>query len=102
MLKKFGEDRKALEILSSLFTSKTRIQILTLFIKNPNTKFYQREIVYRTGERITPVQYELKNLVNLGFLNTNSTRTRRFYELNENFILKNEIAHIFEKLRKHT
>lgn len=99
MLKPYGQYKNTLEILRALFTSKTRVQILNLFIKNPKAKMYQREIAYKTGEKVSPVQYELNNLVKLGFLKTNSTIIRRFYQLNKNFILTSEIKNIFKKLK---
>ncbi|MFZ3059380.1 MAG: hypothetical protein WA102_06515 [Candidatus Methanoperedens sp.] len=43
-------------MLEKLFASKTRVKLLTLFLLNPETEMYVREIARRTNENTNAVR----------------------------------------------
>ncbi|MDD3887160.1 MAG: winged helix-turn-helix domain-containing protein [Patescibacteria group bacterium] len=78
-------------ILEKLFGSKTRVKILSLFVKNPNSSFYVREITRKLQERINSIRRELENLVSVGILKTFDQDQKKFYKVNKE-------CNIFEEL----
>jgi predicted transcriptional regulator len=55
-------------MLNKIFTSKTRVKILTLFLMNPDTELFIREISRTIHENINAVRRELSNLEDIGLL----------------------------------
>lgn len=84
-------------MLEQLFGSKTRVQLLTLFIRNPQKQFYIREIVRITGQYINSVRRELSNLELLGILKTKTSYKKKYYYLNSSFVLYEETKNLFQK-----
>ncbi len=70
--------------LIRLLGSTSRVRILTLFYNNPGANFYQREIMYETGQSLQAVQRELENLVDLGIIKRQSAPKLVYYEINTN------------------
>ena len=72
MKKKDNTDR----VLVRVFGSVSRARILSLLLNNPETSFYQREIMYETGLSLQAVQRELGNLVDLGIVKRKRIRSK--------------------------
>jgi DNA-binding transcriptional ArsR family regulator len=68
-------------ILETLFSSTARVQILDLFLQNPGSQFYQREIERQTGQPIRAVQREVERLEGVGLLRRSAEGNRVFYTL---------------------
>ena len=49
-------------LLKGLFTSNTRIKLLTLFLLNPDEEYFIRELTRKLEEQINSVRRELDNL----------------------------------------
>lgn len=79
-------------ILEKLFGSKTRVKILSLFVKNPNSSFYVREITRKLQERINSIRRELENLVNVGILKTFDQDQKKFYKVNKECNILEELS----------
>lgn len=84
-------------MLSHLFSSKTRTKLLTLFLKNPKTAFFVRELERKIGERINSVRRELDNLTRLGLISPTKKQRKKFYQVNEKFILFEELRNLILK-----
>ena len=67
--------------LEDLFSSAARVQILALFLQNPDSQFYQREIERETGQPIRAVQREVERLEGAGLLLRSAEGNRVFYRL---------------------
>jgi predicted transcriptional regulator len=72
----------AQEMTVKLFGSTSRPRILSLLLSCPQQTFYQREIMYETGLSLQTVQRELENLIRLGILKKQETKTRVYYQIN--------------------
>ena len=70
-------------VLVRVFGSISRARILSLLLNNPETSFYQREIMYETGLSLQAVQRELRNLVGLGIVKREGIRSKIYYEANK-------------------
>lgn len=65
-----------------LFTSRTRVKLLELFLFHPEREVHVREICRITGLNINAVRRELANLEELGLLRSRRAGTARFYTVN--------------------
>jgi hypothetical protein len=73
------------------------VQILRLFLLNPSSRYYQREIERETGQAIRAVQREVKRLAEIELLTSSAEGNRVFYRLNPDFALLPELTALFEK-----
>lgn len=85
------------DMLKSLFTSKTRVELLKLFLLNPENPFYQRQIEQKTHFPIRAIQRELTNLCGIGLLNKRASGNRNYYSLNKDYPIRNELKNIILK-----
>ena len=84
-------------ILEVLFSSAARIEVLSLFLLNPDRRFYQREIGRETGQPIRAVQREMDRLAGIGLLVRAEEGNRVFYYLTPQFPLLAELTALFQK-----
>ncbi len=84
-------------MLEKLFTSKTRVKLLALFLLNPGTEMYVREIARRTNENTNAVRRELKNLEEIGLLSSTRKGNLRYYTVNKNMSIYAELTNIILK-----
>lgn len=99
-------------MLNKFFGSNTRVEILKLFLLHPDQKYYLRQIARDLKLQINSVNRELKNLEEFGLLiiSANASdvkrdnfllkvnkkfykqnRKKKYYQINKNFILFEEI-----------
>lgn len=108
-------------MLEQLFGSRTRVKLLSLFLRHPHDPMFVRELTRRIDTQINAVRRELLNLVKLGLIaevesseeadpeEVGSKRTfglkRKYYLTNPNFPLLNELTALIVKaqlmLEKH-
>lgn len=78
-------------MLSKLFTSNTRSKIITIFMLNPDIEMYVREITKKISGNINSVRRELSNLEDIGLLESRKTANLKYFRVNKNFYLYNEL-----------
>ena len=84
--------------LDSLFGSKTRVKLLSLFYNNPERPFYVREITRKINEQINSVRRELQNLLNIGIVQSVNQSNRLYYEVDPSFKFHSELMSMFQKI----
>ncbi len=84
-------------MLEKLFTSKTRVKLLTLFLLNPETKLYVREIARKTGENTNAIRRELQNLNDIGLLLSEKKGNLKYYSTNKKMPIYIELTNIVLK-----
>lgn len=84
-------------MLEKLLKSKTRVKLLTLFLLNPETEMYVREIARRTDENTNAIRRELKNLEEIGLLSSARKGNLRYYTVNKNQPIYTELTAIILK-----
>lgn len=97
-------------MLEHLFGSKTRVKLLSLFLRNPEEPIFVRELTRRVETQINAVRRELMNLVRLGLVIEASVEApkeeggkkrpglkRKYYQLNNKFPLLAEIRSLVLK-----
>lgn len=84
-------------MLDRLFSSQTRVKLLTLFLKYPDRRYYVRELTREIDERINSVRRELENLLEIGFLKDFHEDKKRFYQVDKTFHYYKEMKNLFAK-----
>lgn len=82
-------------MIDALFGSKTRVKLLHLFLNNPGTSFYVREITRLIDEQINSVRRELSNMLEVGIITSNSADNKLYYEVNQKYEYFNAFRAIF-------
>jgi len=84
-------------MLEELITSRTRVKILTLFLSNPENRFYVRELSRKIDENINSVRRELRKLEEIGLLDSEREGNLRYYLINKKIPIYEELKSIFLK-----
>lgn len=84
-------------MLDELFSSKARIEILKLFIFNPQDKFYQRQISLRSKQPIRAVQREIEKLEKIGLVKKFTAGNRVYYSVDKACPIYEELKGIIFK-----
>jgi len=84
-------------MLKRLFTSNTRIKLLTLFVMNPDSEYFIRELTRKLEEQINSVRRELDNLKRVGLLKSKTKNRKKYYVVNKEFIIFEELKNIIIK-----
>jgi len=85
-------------MLKRLFTSNTRIKLLTLFLLNPEEEFFIRELTRKLDEQINSIRRELDNLKKLGLLRSKAKNRKKYYMVNKNFVAFHDLRNIIIKV----
>jgi predicted DNA-binding ArsR family transcriptional regulator len=83
--------------LEKIFGSRTRVKIITLFTTGVKRPYFVREIARNVNERLNAVRRELEILRKIGMLTTHDNKRRKYYMVNNNFALLDELASIMQK-----
>jgi predicted nucleotidyltransferase len=83
-----------MKMLEYIITSKAKRNILKLFLTNPDTEFYVREISRRTGEPFNAVRRELGYLEKAGLIRSRNAGNLRYYTVVKEFPFYQELKRI--------
>ncbi len=84
-------------MLKRLFTSNTRIKLLTTFLSNPDEEYFIRELTRKLEEQINSIRRELDNLKRAGFLKAKLRNRKKFYCVNKDYIFYEELRSMVAK-----
>jgi len=86
-------------MLKKLFSSRVRVEILSTFLMNPERELYLREVERLTGEDYKNVSMELRNLREIGLLSSRNEGNLKYFSLNKEFVIYEELKSIFMKTK---
>lgn len=86
-----------MSLLKQLFTSNARVKLLNLFLLNADDEFFIRELTRKLNEQINSVRRELDNLKKIGLLRSKVRNRKKYYQVDTNFLLFNELKSIVTK-----
>lgn len=86
-------------MMEKIFGSRTRVKLLRLFLTHPEERYFVREIVRTVDEQINSVRRELQSLEEMGFLTSVLEQKKKFYVVNKDFMLFNELRALMLKSR---
>ena len=84
-------------MLKALFSSNARVKLLKTFLLNPDEEFFIRELTRKLDEQINSVRRELDNLKKIGLLKSRVRNRKKFYYVNKDFLIYNELRDMFLK-----
>jgi len=84
-------------MLERFFVSKTRIELLTIFLTNPEKEYYIRELARMTGITLPSISQEIKNLEAADFLQGIRRGKSLFYKINKGHPIYSELKSIIYK-----
>ncbi len=86
-------------MLSKLFGSNCRVKILKIFLLNPDSNYYIRQLARDLNLQVNAVRRELNNLTKIGLIKPEkeTIKGRRYYSCNKNSILFHELKALFSK-----
>ncbi len=86
-------------MLRRLFSSKTRVELLVLFLSRPEERFYVRELARQLKRDISGIKRELDNLEKAGILQSVKVGNLRYYGANLQSPVHPELKAIIQKTR---
>jgi len=84
-------------MLKTLFSSKARVKVLTLFMENPKNRYYLREIEKLINILPQALQRELAKLKNIGLLSETAEGNRIYYQINGKHLIYPELKGLISK-----
>ncbi len=84
-------------MINKLITSRARVAILKLLLLNPDNSYYLREIEQLVNLPVRAVQREIENLKRIGLAELRVQGNRRYYSVNRNFPIFEELKSILIK-----
>ena len=84
-------------MLQALFSSRVRIKLLTHFFSHPEERFYARALSRQIEEHYNAVWQELSNLEQIGLLRSEQDANVKYYRLNPDFPIYEELKRIILK-----
>jgi predicted nucleotidyltransferase len=84
-------------VIDKLFSSKSRVEILKLFLFNPEDSFYQRQISTLAHQPIRSVQREMEKLETIGLIEKSVQGNRIYYKVNKRCPIFEELKRILFK-----
>ncbi|HLD21484.1 MAG TPA: winged helix-turn-helix domain-containing protein [Patescibacteria group bacterium] len=86
-------------MLEKIFGSRTRVKLFRLFFTHPEQEYFVRELVRTVGEQINSVRRELQNLEEVGIVKSEERDQKKFYTVNQAFVLYPELRAFIIKSR---
>lgn len=84
-------------MLEQIFSSKTRVKLLHIFLSNPHEWFFVRELTRKLHQPINSIRVELKNLESVGLLVTEQKDNKKYYRVDLTFPLYPELKNLLLK-----
>lgn len=84
-------------VLKALFSSQTRVKLLSTFLLHPEEEYYIRELTRLLHEQINSVRRELENLRRIGLVRARHRNRKKYYRIDTDFPLYTELKSIFAK-----
>lgn len=84
-------------ILKSLFSSQTRVKLLSTFLLHPDEEYFIRELTRLLHEQINSIRRELENLRRIGLVRARHRNRKKYYHVDHEFPLYAELKSIFTK-----
>lgn len=84
-------------VLKALFSSQTRVKLLSTFLLHPEQEFFIRELTRLLHEQINSIRRELENLRRIGLVRARHKNRKKYYRVDQEFSLFPELRNIFAK-----
>lgn len=83
--------------LQDFVISKVRVKLLEVFLKDPESMFYIRELTRKIEEEINAVRRELIHMQGIGMVKEEKRGNRLYYIFNKNYLFHKELMSMIGK-----
>lgn len=84
-------------VLKALFSSQTRVKLLSTFLLHPEEEYFIRELTRLLNEQINSIRRELENLRQIGLVKARHRNRKKYYKVDTDFPLYNDLHNVFAK-----
>jgi hypothetical protein len=85
------------DLLKPLFSSTTRVKLLSTFLLHPDQEYFIRELTRLLDEQINSIRRELENLKRIGLVKSRSKNRKKYFRVNPEFPLYTDLRNMFGK-----
>lgn len=85
------------DALKAMFSSQTRVKLLSVFLLHPEEEYFIRQLTRLLGEQINSIRRELENLRRIGLVKARHRNRKKFYKTDTEFIFYPELRNMFAK-----
>lgn len=85
------------DVLKALFSSTTRVKLLSTFLLHPDQEYFVRELTRLLDEQINSVRRELENLKRIGMVKSRNKNRKKYFKVNPDFPLYTDLRNMFGK-----
>lgn len=85
------------DVLKALFSSQTRVKLLSVFLLHPDEEYFIRQLTRLLNEQINSIRRELENLRRIGLVKARHKNRRKFYKVDPAFPIYKELKSMFSK-----
>jgi DNA-binding transcriptional ArsR family regulator len=85
------------ESLKALFSSQTRIKLLSVFLLHPEEEYFIRQLTRLLNEQINSIRRELENLRKIGLVKARHKNRKKYYKADTDFLFFHELKSMFSK-----
>src|SRR3989338_3784727 len=85
-------------ILKALFSSQTRVKLLSTFLLHPEREYFIRELTRLLSEQINSIRRELENLRRVGLVSARHRNRKKYYRVEQDFLLYGDLRSLFSKV----
>lgn len=85
------------DALKSLFSSQTRVKLLSVFLLHPEEEYFIRQLTRLLSEQINSIRRELENLRRIGLVRARHRNRKKYYKADTDFIFFSELKSMFSK-----
>lgn len=84
-------------VLKALFSSQTRVKLLSTFLLHPEQEYFIRELTRLLSEQINSIRRELENLRRIGLVKARHRNRKKYYRVDAEFPLFTDLRSLFSK-----
>lgn len=84
-------------VLKALFSSQTRVKLLSVFLLHPEQEYFIRELTRLLSEQINSIRRELENLRQVGLVKARHKNRKKYYKVDTDFPLYPDLRSLFIK-----
>lgn len=85
-------------VLKALFSSQTRVKLLSTFLLHPEREYFIRELTRLLNEQINSIRRELENLRRIGLVRARHRNRKKYYHVDTEFVLYQDLRSLFAKV----
>ena len=85
-------------VLKALFSSQTRVKLLSTFLLHPEKEYFIRELTRLLNEQINSIPPQLENLRRIGLVRERHRNRKKYYHVDTEFPLYQDLRNLFAKV----